>query len=92
VKSIGDFALNIIPNIDTIKLYSGISALDSLSNIASKVWDVFKGAYGVVDNTADSLRSLAYVGKELNLPVEQIKVMENTMKLFGLNSEQAAGA
>jgi hypothetical protein len=92
VKSIGDFALNIIPNIDTIKLYSGISALDSLGNIASKIFDTFKKAYNVVDDSAESLRNLAYVGKELNMPAEQIKVMERTMVKFGLSSEQAANA
>lgn len=92
MESIGDFALNIIPNLDTIKLFSGITALDSLTNIANKIFNVFKGAYGVVDDTADKLRDLAYVGKELNMPVEQIKILENTMKKFGLNSEQAANA
>lgn len=92
MESIGDFALDIIPKIDTIKLYSGISALDSLGRIADRIFAVFKGAYGVVDDTADKLRDLAFVGKELNVPVQQIKVMENTMKKFGLNAEQAATA
>jgi hypothetical protein len=92
MKSIGDFAINIIPDIDTIKLYSGITALHSLGQIADSIFDKFKSAYNVVDDTAESLRDLAYAGKELDIPVQQIKIMENTMKLFGLNSEQAVEA
>lgn len=91
MKSIGDFALNIIPNIDTIKLNTGITALDSLSNIAGKVWDVFKGAYGVIDNTAEKLRDINYVAKELKLPVDQVLLMSRAMTMYGENADQAFG-
>jgi hypothetical protein len=90
-SSIGDFALNIIPKIDMMQLNTGITALDSLSNLASKIAKGFKGAFDVVDDTAESLRNLAYAGKELSMPVAQIKLLENTMKLFGLNAQQAVG-
>jgi hypothetical protein len=92
MESIGDFALNIIPNLNTLKLYSGITALDSLTNIADKIFRVFKGAYGVIDDTADKLRDLSYVGQQLNMPIEQVKTLEYTMRKFGLNSKQAAEA
>ena len=92
MESIGDFALDIIPRIDRVNLYTGITALESLTKISERVFSTFKGAYGVIDDTADKLRDLMYIGKQLNIPAEQIKVMENTMKKFGLNSTQAATA
>jgi hypothetical protein len=92
LKSIGDFAINIIPSIDTIKLFSGITALNSIAELADKIYGVFKRAYNVVGDTSENLRDLAYAGKELNIPVQQLKIMENTMKLFGLNADQAVDA
>jgi len=92
MKSIGDFAINIIPNIDTIKLQTGITALDSMTNIGSKVWDAFKRVYDMVDNTADRLTDLNYAARSLHMPIEQIDHIQRTMKLFNLDSNQAVEA
>jgi hypothetical protein len=92
MKSIGDFAINITPNVNTVALNTGITALDSLSNLAGKVYDGLKKAYNVVDETADSMFGLVDAARQLDQPIDKVDTFRKALRLMSIDASAAYGA
>jgi hypothetical protein len=92
MKSVGDFAINIIPTIDTKRLREDAALLGNIGNITQitdKLTSGFKAAYSMIDDTANSISNLAYTARALKMPIEQIDLLRKSLRLVGVDANDA---
>jgi hypothetical protein len=92
LKSVGDFYVNIIPKLDQIALNTGISAVNSTMEIASKAWGIGKKAFGFLGDTSKVSADMVRFADSLKRPIEMVETLQNMFELVGLSVNDANAA
>ena len=92
LKSVGDFAVNIIPTVDSSKLNKGIQFLGNLGN-ATKLLDfgakLGKAFTGLLTDTAEATNEMYLFAKSIGQPIQKVEQLRRAFILSGSSAETA---
>lgn len=95
LKSIGDFAVNIIPTVDQGKFNKGVQFLGNLGNTTKLIdfgMKLGKAFTGILTDTAEATSEMYLFAKSLDLPIGKVEQLRRAFVLSGTSADVADSA